>query len=137
MNDLASNTFAVMILTIGLILSIMTLVLSLSSIVKGNAKTIAMMRVFGYTNGECSRAVLWGYRPFSYIGFAVGTVYQYALLKLVMTFIFADLEGAPEYHFSWIALAISIGTFLIAYELIIYIYSVMIKRTSIKAVMME
>ena len=137
MNDLSSETFAIMILTIGLILSFMTLLLSLSSIVKGNAKTIAMMRVFGYADGECTRAVLWGYRPFSYIGFAVGTVYQYALLKSVMTFIFADLEGAPEYRFSWVALAISISTFLIAYELIIFLYSVRIRRMSVKSIMVE
>ena len=137
MNELTSNTFAVMILTIGLILAFTTLALSLSSIVKANAKTIAMMRVFGYTDGECSRAVLWGYRPFAYIGFALGTGYQYALLKLVMTFIFSDFKGVAQYHFSWFAFAISLGTFLIVYESAIYLYSQIIRKTSVKIVMDE
>ena len=137
MYDLTSETFAIMILSIGLILSFLTLPLSLSSIVKSNAKTIAMMRVFGYTDKECSRAVLWGYRPFAYIGFVIGTGYQYALLKLVTTFIFDDFKELAEYHFSWIALAISICAFVLSYELIIYLYTMMIKRTSVKSVMME
>ena len=137
MNELTSSTFAVMILIIGLILAFTTLALSLSSVVKANAKTIAMMRVFGYTDGECTRSVLWGYRPFAYIGFALGTGYQYTLLKLVMTFIFSNFEEIAEYHFSWVAFAISLGTFLIVYELAIYLYSQIIRKTSVKIVMNE
>ena len=45
MNELASETFAWMILLIGLILAFITLFLSLTIVVKGNTKTIAMMRV--------------------------------------------------------------------------------------------
>lgn len=41
MTELASETFAVMVLSIGLILAFVTLFLSLSSVVAGNAKTIA------------------------------------------------------------------------------------------------
>lgn len=99
MNELASETFAWMILLIGLILAFISLFLSLTSVVKGNTKTIAMMRVFGYEDNICSRAILGAYRPISYIGFAIGTVYQYVLLKLVMTFVFADIENMPEYNF--------------------------------------
>ena len=76
MDELASETFAVMVLSIGLILAFVTLFLSLSSVVKGNTKTIAMMRVFGYDDTTCSRYILGAYRPISYLGFAIGTVYQ-------------------------------------------------------------
>lgn len=137
MNELASETFAWMILLIGLILAFITLFLSLSSVVKGNTKTIAMMRVFGYEDHICSHAILGAYRPISYIGFAIGTGYQYGLLKLVMTFVFADIENMPEYNFDFKALVITLTAFVITYELIMYLYSLRIKKLSVKSVMLE
>lgn len=137
MNELASDTFAWMILMIGLILAFMTLLLSLTSVVKGNTKTIAMMRVFGYEDSVCSRAILGAYRPMSYIGFAIGTVYQYVLLKLVMTFVFANVENMPEYNFDCKALIITLIAFVITYEIVMYLYSLSIKKLSIKSVMLE
>lgn len=137
MNELASDTFAWMILLIGLILAFMTLFLSLSSVVKGNTKTIAMMRIFGYADRTCSRAILGAYRPVSYIGFAAGTVYQYGLLKITVTLIFADIEKMPEYSFDVKALIITLTAFIITYELIMYLYSMRIKKLSIQSVMLE
>lgn len=93
MDELASETFAVMVLSIGLILAFVTLFLSLSSVVKGNTKTIAMMRVFGYDDTTCSRYILGAYRPISYLGFAIGTVYQYGLLRLMVSVVFSDIEN--------------------------------------------
>lgn len=137
MNKLASENFAFMIITIGLILAFMTLFMSLSSVVKGNTKTIAMMMVFGYDHSTCSRAILGGYRPFSYIGFAVGTIYQYALLKIMVTVVFADVSPVPEYSFDFKALVITLAAFSIAYELIMYCYSLRIRKLSVKSIMME
>ncbi len=137
MKDLASETFAFMIITIGLILAFITLFLSLSSVIKGNTKTLAMMMVFGYEHNACSKAILGGYRPISYIGFAIGTVYQYGLLKLMMTVVFADIANMPEYTFDYKALVITLIAFIITYELIMYCYSLRIKKLSIKSVMLE
>ncbi|MCI8514027.1 MAG: ABC transporter permease [Lachnospiraceae bacterium] len=137
MNELASGTFAVMVITIGLILAYITLFLSLSSVVKGNTKTIAMMRVFGYGHSACCRAILGGYRPFAYMGFAVGTVYQYALLKSVMMFIFADIENMPAYTFDVKVFFVTLVLFLITYEMVMYGYSARIKKLSVKSVMLE
>ncbi len=137
MNELASDTFAWMIFMIGLILAFMTLFLSLSNVVKGNAKTIAMMRVFGYEDKVCSRAILGAYRPISYIGFAVGTLYQYGLLKLIMTFVFSDIEGMPEYSFDFKALIITLIAFIITYELMMYLYFLKSKKLSVKSIMLE
>lgn len=137
MNQLASETFAWMILMIGLILAFITLFLSLSSVVNGNAKTIAMMRVFGYEDSTCSGFILGAYRPISYIGFAIGTFYQYGLLKLTVTLVFADIENMPEYHFDFKALVITLIAFVITYELVMYLYSLRIKKLSIKSVMLE
>ena len=137
MKELSSETMAIMIITIGLILAFMTLFLSLSSVVKGNTKTIAMMRVFGYKHSDCSKAVLGGYRPFSYIGFVVGTVYQYVLLKLMVTVVFKDIENVPEYNFDFKACAVTLVLFVLAYEIAMYGYSQRIKKLSIKSVMLE
>ena len=136
MKDLSSETMAVIIMTIGLILAFMTLFLSLSSVVKGNSKTIAMMRVFGYKHSDCSRAVLGGYRPFSYIGFVIGTIYQYALLKIMVTIVFADVDNIPEYSFDFKAFAITLALFILTYEIVMHGCSRRIRKLPVKSVML-
>ena len=137
MKSLASEAMAFMILSIGLILAFMTLLLSLTTVIKSNTKTIATMRIFGYSYNTCSKAVLGGYRPISYIGFAIGTIYQYLLLKIMTTIVFANIENMPDYNFDFIALIISFTVFVIAYELIMHLYSFRIKKLSIKSIMLE
>lgn len=137
MDDLASETFSFMIISIGLILAFMTLLMSLTSVVRSNTKTIAMMKVFGYSRKECSSSILGGYRPVSYVGFIIGTVYQYLLLKIMVDVVFADFENMPEYNFNFKALAISVVTFIAAYEIIIYCYSRKISGQSVKSIMLE
>ncbi len=137
MEQLASENFAFMIITIGLILSFMTLFMSLSTVVKGNAKTIAMMRVFGYEYSICSHKILGAYRPFAYIGFVIGTVYQYALLKIMVTAVFSNVENMPEYSFDFRIFLFTLGVFIVVYEAVLYIYSQKIKKLSLKSIMAE
>ncbi len=137
MEKLSSKTMAVMIIVIGLILAFMTLFLSLSSVVKGNTKTIAMMRVFGYKYSDCSRAVLGGYRPFSYVGFVIGTLYQYVLLKIMVGIVFADIDNMPEYSFDFKKCAVTFVLFILTYEIVMYSYAQRIKRLPLKSVMLE
>lgn len=137
MEDLTSKEMAIITLGIGLILAFMCLLLSLSSVVKGNAKTIAMMRVFGYDYRSCSRAVIGSYRPFAYLGFAVGSVYQYVLLKIAVDVVFAGIEGVPEYNFDVKSFIIALVLFAIGYELFAAWFSSKIKKQSIKSVMLE
>lgn len=132
MNELSSETFSYMIFTIGIILAFTTLFMSLSNVVKGNADNIAIMRAFGYEDKECRKCIFNPYRPFSYIGFITGTVYQYVLLKIVMTLMFSKVEILPEYNFSIKALAITLIAFIAAYETIIYIFSLKIKSCRLK-----
>ena len=136
MFDLASETFAWMILMIGLILAFMTLLMSLSSVVKGNAKTIAIMRIFGYEYSVCSNRILGAYRPFSYVGFVVGTLYQFALLKIMLGVFFADVD-IPVYTFDWKALAVALFAFVAVYELVLFLYAQRIKKLPLKSVMEE
>jgi len=137
MKELSSESFAFMMISIGLILAFITLFLSLSSVVKGNVKTIAMMRVFGYSSRDCSRAVLGAYRPFSYIGFVIGTIYQYMLLKIMVSIVFADVSNMPEYSFDFKACVITLALFIITYEIAMYGYSQQIRKLSVKSIMLE
>lgn len=134
MNELASNTFAAMILSIGLILAYTSLLMSLSSAVKSNAETIALMHALGYSSAQCRRAVLGAYRPLAYIGFAIGTAYQYGLLKLVVTMIFSDVADIPEYNFSLRALLVALAAFIVSYEAIMFLYSFRLKKLTLKMV---
>ena len=49
MKDLSSEMMGVMMLVIGLVLAFTTLFLAITTVINGNTKTIAMMRVFGYS----------------------------------------------------------------------------------------
>lgn len=137
MKELSSDMMGTMIMGIGLILAVTTLFLAVTTLVRGNAKTIAMMRTFGYSQRECSSALLGVYRPAAYIGFAIGTVYQYGLLRLMVDIVFRDMEGMPAYHFHVPRMLVSLVCFLILYELMIYGYSEKMRRISIKEIMME
>lgn len=137
MNELASEMMGMMMLTMGIVLACTTLFLAITTVVRGNTKTIAMMRVFGYSQKECCRALLGGYRPASYVGFAVGTIYQYGLLRIMVDIVFKDMEGMPAYEFDFAAMFVSLGFFLVVYESAMFYYSGKIKRVSVKEVMLE
>lgn len=137
MEELSSESFSFMIISIGLILAFMTLLISLTSVVKSNSKTIAMMKVFGYSPKECSGAVLDCYRPVSYVGFVIGTAYQYILLRIMVDIFFADLDIVPEFNFNFKALAVSAAAFIAVYEAILYFYSRKINGQSVKSIMLE
>ena len=124
-------------LVIGLTLAFTTLFLAVTTVIKGNTKTIAMMRVFGYSQKECCKAILGGYRPMSYIGFVIGTVYQYALLRIMVDIVFRDVENIPDYQFDLPVMLISLAAFIIIYEILMFAYSGKIRKISIKEIMME
>lgn len=137
MDELSSTTMAVMIIGIGLILACTTLFLAITTVVNANTKTISMMRVFGYSLRQCCNAILNGYRLIAYIGFAIGTIYQYALLKISVSVIFKDIENVPEYSFDWFSFFIVLILFILIYEMIMYGYSARIKKISLKEVMLD
>lgn len=137
MKELASEMMAVMIILIGIVLACTTLFLAVTTVIQSNTKTIAMMRSMGYSMKEAGTAILGGYRPVAYIGFAIGTVYQYALLKIMVTVVFKDIGNVPDYHFDVTAFFVTMASFLLIYELVMYCYSVRIKKISIKEIMLD
>lgn len=138
MKELSSEMMGIMMIGIGFVLAFTTLFLATTTIIKSNTKTIAMLRVFGYTDKECGKAILNGYRPAAYVGFAVGTGYQYGLLKTMVSLFFAQsVVEVPEYDFDMQALAITLILFVFVYEAVMYVYSKRIKIISLKEIMME
>lgn len=137
MDELASPLMGDMVLMIGLVLAGTTLFLAITTVVKGNTQTIAMMRTFGYSQKECTKAVLLGYRPLAYIGFVIGSGYQYAILRFAMDFIFKDVQNVPIYEFDFPMMFVSLGVFILVYEITMYVYSRRINKISIKEIMVE
>lgn len=70
----------------------------------------------------------------SYIGFVIGTVYQYGLLRLTVDIVFKDVEGVPVYKFDFPVMLISLVCFITIYEILMYVYSEKIKKISIKEI---
>ncbi len=137
MKDLSSVMMGVMILVIGIVLACTTLFLAITTVINGNTKTIAMMRVFGYSQRACCHALLGGYRIPAYIGFGVGTVYQYGLLRMMVDIVFRDIAGVPEYEFDFPIMCASLVCFIVMYELVMHCYSQRIRRMSVKEIMLE
>lgn len=137
MDELASRVMAVITGSIGIILATTTLFLGITTVVNANTKNISMMRVFGYSLNECSKAILNGYRPIAYIGFAIGTAYQYLLFKIVLDIVFKDVDNIPEYSFDFPVFLGVLISFVIIYEIIMYGYSIRISRISVKEIMLD
>lgn len=136
MNDLASPLMKWMMYIIGIVLSAVTMLLAMNTLIKNQKQNIGMMRVFGYQMKECRKYILDSYRIVSYIGFALGTIYQYFLLKIMVEVVFKDIE-VPEYFFNFKVFFITLGIFVIVYELLIRYYSRKLDKIPIKEIMLE
>ncbi|MCL2089128.1 MAG: ABC transporter permease [Oscillospiraceae bacterium] len=133
-----SDMMAVMMAAIGIVLAVTTLFLAVTTVIKSNGKTIAMLRVFGYSDRECAGALLSGYRPITYVGFAVGTLYQHGLMVMMMELFFNDsVMGLPEYTFNVQAAVIALASFIVLYEVFMFVYARRIKKIPLKEVMAE
>ena len=136
MNDLASPLMKWMMYIIGIVLSAVTMLLAMNTLIKNQKKNIGMMRVFGYQMKECRKYILDSYRIVSYIGFALGTIYQYFLLKIMVEIVFKDIE-VPEYSFNFKLFLITLGIFIIVYKLLIRYYSRKLNKIPIKEIMLD
>ncbi len=137
MKDLSSEMMGIMTFVIGVVLAFTTLYISTTTVIRSNQKNIAMMRVYGYSSAECKRSVLDGYRPAAYIGFVIGSVYQYALLKIAVDVVFAGVKGVPEYNFDFPVCFITLAVFIVVYEGIMFAYGKSMKRIPLKQIMSE
>lgn len=137
MEKLDSGTMGMMILAIGLTLAAVTMVMSVTTLVNDNIKNISVMKAFGYSTWEYFAAVLSGYIPFAFIGFAVGTAYQYGLLRIMMDLIFDGVAGMPEYSFDVSLMFITLAAFVVTYAAVMAVYVMRMSRISVKEIMTE
>lgn len=137
MDGLTDGAMSSVILVIGLVIAAVTLFMSVSSLVGGNAKSLALMKAFGYNKGECLSAVLLGFLPFAALGFAVGTVYQFLFLKIMVNIVFKDVDGVTEYVFNYKALGITVAGFVAFYGAAIAFYAHRIGTIPIRIIAAE
>ena len=132
MKDLSSLTMGMIVLVIGITLALTTFLLSMTALTRANAKAVSLMKAYGYTFFEYGNAVLGGFRLFAYCGFAVGTVYQYGLLRLMVDLVFKSVEAVPEYSFAVKALFVTLCAFILLYEAALLYYTYRIGKDNIR-----
>lgn len=137
MKELSTEAMGYMILMIGLVLAAVTTFMAVTSLIHGNVKNISVMKAFGYSLKSCALSVLGGYIPFAVLGFALGTVYQYGLLQLMINVIFAKVEQMPEYSFNVPVFFLTLAAFLVCYALVTAYFVRKINKISLKEVMTE
>ncbi|MBD5131488.1 MAG: ABC transporter permease [Clostridiales bacterium] len=135
MRTLSSVTMGVMILSIGIVLAITAMIMAVTTVINANARNISLMKAFGYSTFERIAILLVGYVPFALLGFGVGTVYQYGLLRLMMDLVYVNVPNMPEYSFDVAAFFITLGAFIAAYVAVMGFYSFKISRVSVKKTM--
>ena len=133
-----AGMMAIMMACIGIILAVTTLFITVTTVIKSNNKTIAMLRVFGYSDRECYHAVLSGYRPIAYIGFILGAGYQHGLMLMMISLFFDnEIMDLPDYNFNIRAFFIGLISFAVLYELFMRFYSNKMKKIPLKEIMLE
>ena len=136
MKDFIDGTIQVMMMGIGILLSLSILLLCLGTVVQENKASLALMKAFGYSQKECSRVVLARYRLVAYLGFVLGTAYQYGLMKILLKVIVKDAQDVPDYSFDVHLCLITFLAFVILYELLVTYYFKVIRRMTLKEIML-
>lgn len=131
MADIALMTSA----PIGIMMGFVTLLIAVDALLSANRPYISLMKAYGYTQGECSRALLDGHRPIAWAGFVCGTLYQFYLMK----FIVALFAGAYDANvvFSTRGLIITFMLFTVYYEGVMLFYKRKIAHLPLKEAMSE
>ena len=124
-----------MILTIGIVLSVTAMIMAVTTVITGNGGNIAMMKAFGYSVKERFSAVLAGYIPLAVLGFALGTVYQYGLLRLMVDIVYKDISDMVEYSFDVPVFFITLALFVVAYCAAMLFYTHKLNKVSVKQIM--
>ncbi|MBD5636661.1 MAG: ABC transporter permease [Clostridia bacterium] len=137
MKTLSSVSMGLIMLIIGLVLAVTTFLLAMTSLTRGNAKTVSLMKAYGYNFWEYGNAVFGGFRLFAYIGFAVGTAYQYGLLRLMVDLVFNSVETMPEYSFNVGCFFVTLVCFVVVYELAVLYFNYRIGKENVRKFVSE
>lgn len=137
METLVDGTMGLLILAIGIVLSIISLIMAMTTLIRNNAKNISLMKALGFNRKERFLGVFSGYIPFAILGFIIGTGYQFGLLTFMINVIFKDVDTVPDYNFNVPVFFITLACFIVLYTLAFVFYSYKANKTSIKEIMAE
>lgn len=136
MKEFIDGSIQAMMMGIGLVLSLSVLLLCLGTVVQENKASLALMKAFGYSQKECYQVILARYRVVAYLGFVLGTGYQYGIMKLLLKVIVKDVQGVPDYLFDMQLCFLAFLAFVMVYEFLVAYYFRAIRRLSLKEVML-
>lgn len=137
MFELSSAVMALMIFGIGIVLACTSLLLAFTTLTDTHGKAVSVMRANGYPLRVCGEAILGGYRIPAYVGFVIGTAYQWGLLKVMVNVVFAGYEQTPEFHFHVAAFFAVLAAFAALYELLNVFFTKRLAKKSVRSFMSE
>ena len=136
MKELTDETIQIMMMSIGTVLSVAILYLSLGVLLQENQETLAIMKVFDYSKNECRKSLFAPYRFLAFLGFVLGTGYQYGIMQLLLRLMEKSIAQKVEYDFDFGVCLITLLVFTLVYESFIYLSSRKIDQLTIKQVML-
>lgn len=136
MKELTDETIQIMMMSIGTVLSVAILYLSLGVLLQENQETLAIMKVFGYSKNDCHKSLFAPYRFLAFLGFVLGTGYQYGIMQLLLRLMEKSIAQKVEYNFDFGVCLITLLIFTLVYESFIYVSSRKIDQLTIKQVML-
>lgn len=136
MKELTDETIQSMMMSIGTVLSVAILYLSLGVLLQENQETLAIMKVFGYSRNECHKSLFAPYRILAFLGFVLGTGYQYGIMQLLLRLMEKSIAQKVKYDFDFGVCLMTLLVFVLVYESLIYLSSRRIDQLNIKQVML-
>ena len=136
MKELTDETIQIMMMSIGTVLSVAILYLSLGVLLQENQETLAIMKVFGYSRNECHKSLFAPYRILAFLGFVLGTGYQYGIMQLLLKLMEKSIAQKVDYDFDFGVCLMTLLVFVLVYESLIYLSSRRIDQLTIKQVML-
>ena len=136
LRDYTDDIIQTMMIMIGLILSFSILFLSLGIVVSESRETLALMKAFGYTDRECQSHILAPYRFWAYLGFVLGTAYQYGIMEILIGVIKNTVPEKIEHHFDGNVCFWTLLGFALIYESLFYLSNRKLQKQTIKEVLL-
>ena len=120
--------------SVGIMMGFVTLIIAADFVLSTNRKYISLMKAYGYSEKECNKSLLGGYRPIAWIGFALGGPYQYYFMKFMVSLFAGAYDVEVKYHFQ--GFIITLVLFVLCYEGVMMYYGRKVSKVSLKETML-
>lgn len=126
---------SIMLFVFGLVVGATVLLLSIYGAITNYKKYIAIMKICGYTEKECSYTAIDGYRKVSLLGFLISIPYSFILCTVMFNIISKNSDMLYPVNFNIKSVAICFVLTLILTESIIMLTKKQISKISFKEIM--